>query len=199
MPLPENNTPWPPKQYAEQLADMRIEDAWYSGDRKRLAKVYGTPDNRRDENGRPWRFWERPKPFGKRDGRLHVPLAEDIAATSAALLYSEPPTVTFEGTKTQERWEEIAGEGGLNNVLRESAEVASALGGVCLRATWNLDLADRPLITAVHADGALPDYSYGILTGVTMWREVQNDGAIVLRHLERHEPGKILQDRKSVV
>ncbi|WP_244283204.1 phage portal protein [Streptomyces flavidovirens] len=192
MPLPENNVPWPPKQYAEQLADMRIEDAWYSGDRKKLAKAYGTPDNRRDENGRPWRFWERPKPFGKKDGRLHVPLAEDIAATSASLLYSEPPTFTFEDDATQERWDKITDEGGLNNVLRESAEVTSALGGGVLRATWNLDLADRPLITAAHADGALPDFSYGILTGVTMWREVQNDGAIVLRHLERHEPGKIL-------
>jgi A118 family predicted phage portal protein len=192
VPLPENDTPWPPKQYAEQLADMAIEDAWYSGDRKKLAKVYGAPDHRRTADGRAWRFWERPKPIDKRDGRLHVPLAEDIAATSAALLYSEPPTLTFENTQTQKRWEEIAEEGGLHNVLREAAEVTSALGGGVLRATWNLDLAARPLVTAAHADGVLPDVSYGILTGVTLWREVQSDGAIVLRHLERHERGRIL-------
>jgi A118 family predicted phage portal protein len=192
VPLPENNTPWPPPQYAEQLADMRIEDAWYSGDRKKLASVYGAPDNRRDENGRPWRFWERPRPLGQRDGRLHVPLAEDIAATSAALLYSEPPMLTFDSAETQDRWETIAAEGGLHNVLREAAEVTSALGGSVLRATWNLDLAPRPLVTAAHADGALPKFSYGILTSVTLWREVQNDGAIVVRHLERHEPGRVL-------
>jgi A118 family predicted phage portal protein len=192
MPLPENNVPWPPKQYAEQLADMRIEDAWYSGDRKKLARAYGATENRRDENGRAWRFWERPRPLGKKDGRLHVPLAEDIAATSAALLYSEPPTITFDNKDTQKRWEEIAEEGGLHNVLREGAEVTSALGGSVLRATWNLDLAKRPLTTVAHADGVLPTFSYGILTSVTIWREVQNDGAIVLRHLERHEPGRIL-------
>jgi A118 family predicted phage portal protein len=121
-----------------------------------------------------------------------VPLAEDIAATSASLLYSEPPTFTFETAATQERWEEIAAEGGLHNVLREAAEVTSALGGGVLRATWNLDLASRPLVTAAHADGVLPDFSYGILTGVTLWREVRSDGAIVLRHLERHERGRIL-------
>jgi A118 family predicted phage portal protein len=192
MPLPENNSPWPPPQYAEQLADMRIEDAWYSGDRKKLAKVYSIPDNRRDEHGRPWRFWERPRPLGVKDGRLHVPLAEDIAATSASLLYSEPPTFTFDDAATQKRWDQIAEEGGLHNVLREAAEVTSALGGGVLRATWNLDLATRPLVTAAHADGALPDFSYGILTGVTLWREVQSDGAIVVRHLERHERGRIL-------
>ncbi|MFE5895842.1 phage portal protein [Streptomyces sp. NPDC056488] len=192
MPLPENNTPWPPRQYAAQLADMRIEDAWYSGDRAKLARAYQLPDDRRDENGKALRFWQRPKPFGRRDGRLHVPLAEDIAATSAALLYSEPPTITFESKETQKRWDQIAEEGGLHNVLREAAEVTSALGGSVLRATWNLDLAKRPLTTVAHADGILPEWSYGILTGVTIWREMQNDGAIVLRHLERHESGRIL-------
>jgi A118 family predicted phage portal protein len=192
VPLPENNSPWPPPQYADQLADMRIEDAWYSGDRRKLARAYGTPDVQRDARGRAWRFWERPRPIGMRDGRLHVPLAEDIAATSAALLYSEPPTITFENADTQDRWEQIAEEGGLHNVLREAAEVTSALGGSVLRATWNLDLAKRPLTTVAHADGVLPDFSYGILTGVTIWREVQSDGAIVVRHLERHELGRIL-------
>lgn len=191
MPLPENNVPWPPPQYAAELADMAISDAWYSGDRKKLAAVYGETAQR-DATGRPLRFWERRKPLGKQDGRLHVPLAEDIAATSASLLYSEPPTFTFEDTATQERWETIAEEGGLHNVLRESAEIESALGGGCLRVTWARDLAQRPLITAVHADAVLPDFSYGILTGVTIWREVATDGTTVLRHLERHEPGRIL-------
>jgi A118 family predicted phage portal protein len=192
MPLPENGSPWPPPQYAAQLADMAIEDAWYSGDRRKLAKAYGAPDVQRDARGRALRFWERARPPGVKDGRLHVPLAEDIAATSAALLYSEPPTFTFQNQDTQKRWEQIVEEGGLHNVLREAAEVTSALGGSVLRATWNLDLAQRPLVTAAHADGALPDFSYGILTGVTIWREVANDGGIVLRHLERHEPGMVL-------
>ncbi|WP_212765477.1 phage capsid protein [Streptomyces sp. PKU-MA01144] len=200
MPLPENNSPWPPPKYAAELQDMRIDDAWYSGDRTKLRTVYAlqgydhaaASNGLRDDRGRPWRFWERPRPIGTRDGRLHVPLAEDIAATSAALLFSEPPTFTFESTDTQDRWQQIADESGLNNILREAAEVSAALGGVCLRTTWNKDLAKRPLPTAVHADGVLPEYQFGVLTGITLWREVQRNGGTVLRHLERHEPGVVL-------
>jgi len=195
VPLPENNVPWPPPHLAPQLRDMAIEDAWYSGDKTKLRKAYALQDGanaERDSTGRGWRFWERPRPVGMRDGRLHVPLAEDIAATSASLLFSEPPTFTFDDTATQDRFTEIAGEGGLNNVLRESAEVSSALGGVCLRATWNKELAKRPLYTSVHADGIVPDWSFGIMTGITMWREVQRSGNTVVRHLERHEPGRVL-------
>lgn len=200
MPLPENNSPWPPPKYAAELQDMRVDDAWYSGDRTKLRTVYAlqgydaaaAATGVRDDRGRPWRFWERPRPVGMRDSRLHVPLAEDIAATSAALLFSEPPTFTFEATETQERFEQIADESGLNNTLREAAEVCSALGGVCLRATWNEDLAQRPLPTAVHADGVLPEYKFGVLAGITLWREVARNGGTVLRHLERHEPGMVL-------
>ena len=198
MPLPENNAPWPPPHLAPQLADIRIDDAWYSGDKRKLRTVYalqgydnGTGDLR-DQNGRGWRFWERPRPTGRRDNRLHVPLAADIAAKSAALLFAEPPVWTFENTSTQDRFEEIAGAGGLDSALREAAEVSAALGGVALRATWNADLAKRPLITAVHADGVLPDWQFGVMTGITLWREVARNGNQVLRHLERHEPGRIL-------
>ncbi|MDQ0943279.1 phage portal protein [Streptomyces sp. V1I1] len=197
MPLPENNTAWPPQQYAAQLADMRIDDAWYAGDKTKLRKVYSLQgydngNNERDGNGRPWRFWERPRPVGRRDNRLHVPLPADIAAKSAALLFAEAPTWTFENDTAQDRWAQIAEAGGLDSTLREAAEVSAALGGVALRATWNQDLAKRPLITAVHADGVLPDWQFGVMTGITLWREVARSGNTVLRHLERHEPGKIL-------
>ncbi|MET9465811.1 phage capsid protein [Streptomyces sp. NPDC006544] len=197
MPLPENNVPWPPPAIAPQLADMAVDDAWYSGDKTRLRRVYATEGlgyghNERDGSGRPWRFWERPRPQGRRDGRLHVPLAADIAAKSAALLFAEPPTVSFETTETQDRWEEISEAGGFDAILREGAEVASALGGTALRATWNTELAQRVLITAVHADGVLPEWQYGVMTGITLWREILREGNRVLRHLERHEPGKVL-------
>lgn len=198
MPLPDNNVPWPPPALAPELRDMCIDDAWYSGDKAKLRKVYALQGldqvaaTDRDERGRAWRIWERPKRIGQRDNRLHVPLAEDIAATSASLLYSEPPTVTFDSKDTQARWAEIAEDGGLTNTLREAAEVAAALGGVCLRATWNEDLAKRPLVTAVHADGVVPEWQFGIMTAVTLWREVERRGNEVLRHLERHEPGRVL-------
>jgi A118 family predicted phage portal protein len=198
VPLPENNVPWPPQHLAKQLRDMRVDDAWYSGQKTRLREVYAlqgydTPDGGlRDERGRGWRIWERPRPVGRRDNRLHVPLAADIAATSADLLYSEAPTFTVESPETQARLDAIVDEGGINTTLLESAEIAAALGGVCLRATWNADLAQRPLLTAAHADGIIPVWTMGVLTSITLWREVARNGNEVLRHLECHETGVIL-------
>lgn len=198
MPLPENNTAWPPLDIAPYLRDLGIDDAWYSGDKTKLRSVYalqgydnGTGDLR-DERGRGWRFWERPRPIGRRDNRLHVPLAADIASTSADLLFSEPPTFTVDTPATQDRLDEILEEGGVANTLLEAAEVGAALGGVYLRVTWNKDLAERPLLTAVHADCAVPEWTFGILTAVTFWREVKREGNTVWRHLERHESGKVL-------
>lgn len=198
MPLPENNTAWPPLAVAPHLRDLAIDDAWYSGDKTKLRSVYALQGydngsgNVRDERGRPWRFWERPRPAGRRDNRLHVPLAADIASTSADLLFSEPPTFTVDNTSTQDRLDEILEEGGLANTLLEAAEVGAALGGVCLRVTWAEDLVKRPILTAVHADCAVPEWNMGILTAVTFWREVKREGNTIWRHLERHESGKIL-------
>jgi A118 family predicted phage portal protein len=198
VPLPENNVAWPPQHLAKQLRDMRIDDAWYSGQKTRLREVYAlqgydAPDGGlRDERGRGWRIWERPRPVGRRDNRLHVPLAADIAATSADLLYSEAPTFTVDTKETQARLDEIVDEGGINTILLESAEIGAALGGVCLRATWNRDLAPRPLLTAAHADGIIPVWTMGVLTSITLWREVARNGNEVIRHLECHETGVIL-------
>lgn len=198
MPLPDNDVSWPPPAVAAELRDMAIADAWYSGEKRRLREVYalqgydGGTGDQRDERGRGLRFWERPRPTGRRDARLHVPLAADIASTSADLLFSEPPTFTVDDKATQDRLNTILEEGGVTNTLLESGEVCSALGGSGLRVTWNSDLAKRPLISAVHADGAIPEYQFGILTTVTFWREVARNGNQVMRHLERHESGRVL-------
>lgn len=192
MPLPENGVPWPPPEMAGPLASMAVDDAWYSGDRDRIRKAYRPKAAEVTQTGRFLRFWERPKRLDTPDHSLHVPLAGDIATTSADLLFSEPPTLTAEDIATQERLEELAEAGGLANTLLEAAEVAAALRGAYLRVTWNADLAQRALLTVHHADTAVPEWSSGILTAVTFWREVAADGVRVLRHLERHEPGRIL-------
>ncbi|MEU2111833.1 phage portal protein [Streptomyces sp. NPDC019507] len=192
MPLPENDTPWPPPHMAPALASMEIDDAWYSGDRDRIRKAH-QPRADTTANGRRFlRFWERPKRLDTADYSLHVPLAGDIATTSADLLFSEPPTLTVETEATQKRLDELTEAGGLANTLLEAAEVASALRGAYLRVTWNADVASRAMLTAHHADTAIPEWTSGILTAVTFWREVSADGVRVRRHLERHEPGRIL-------
>lgn len=191
MPLPANGIPWPPPELARLHAEMRVDDAWYSGDRRRLAEVYQGQQTREDGRRRLWARHRQQQP-GKRDGRLHIPLAGDIATASADLLFSEPPTFTVTDATTQERLAELAESGGVANTLLEAAEVAAALGGVYLRVTWDTSLAPRPLLTTVHADAAVPDFRWGQLTAVTFWHELASDSATVWRHLERHEPGRIL-------
>ncbi|MER7145992.1 phage portal protein [Streptomyces xanthochromogenes] len=170
---------------------MRVDDAWYSGDRRRLSEVYRGQQNREDGRRRLWARHRQQQP-GKRDGRLHIPLAGDIATASADLLFSEPPTFTVTDATTQARLAALTESGGIANTLLEAAEVAAALGGVYLRVTWDTSLAPRPLLTTVHADAAVPDFRWGQLTAVTFWHELASDSATVWRHLERHEPGSIL-------
>ncbi|WAU09945.1 phage portal protein [Streptomyces nigrescens] len=191
MPLPDSNAPWPPPQLAPLYRELHVDDAWYSGDRKKLAEVYQHQQRREDGRRRLWSRHRHPQP-GKRDTRLHIPLAGDIATTSADLLFSEPPTFTVPDTGAQDRLAELVEAGGIENTLLEAAEVAAALGGVFLRITWDTSLAPRPLLTVVHADAAVPRFRWGQLTDVTFWRELASDGSTVWRHLEHHEPGRIL-------
>ncbi|MER6249832.1 phage portal protein [Streptomyces sp. NPDC001584] len=191
MPLPDNNAPWPPPHLARPLAEMRVDDAWYSGDAAKLTAVYANNPSRTSGASRLWGRRRAPQP-GKRDNRLHIPLAGDIATASADLLFSEPPVFTVADSATQDRLNELSDADGIANTLLEGAEVAAALGGVYLRITWDRSLVDRPLLTTVHADAAVPEFSFGILRAVTFWHELASDGASVLRHLERHERGRIL-------
>ncbi|MEW1672819.1 phage portal protein [Streptomyces noursei] len=191
MPLPENGAPWPPPPLGRLYREMRADDAWYSGDRNRLADVYRHQEQRHDGRRRLWARHQHPQP-GRHDTRLHVPLPADVATMSADLLFSEPPSFTVADPATQARLDEITEAGGVANTLLEAAEVAAALGGVYLRVTWDASFTARPLLTAVHADCAVPEFRWGQLAAVTFWRELPSDSATVWRHLERHEVGRVL-------
>lgn len=209
MPLPTSNTAWPPKPFDSAFTTMREWDAWYVGDPAQLQGIYG------DQNGRPKTrpsqmrggvvgavsrfFWGRPIPQGQDRTRVHVPIASDLATTSADLLFSEPPRLVLPGKAkdaarkpAQERLEAIINTPETHSGLLEAAELAAALGGTYLRIAWDRDVADMPFLTAVHADGAIPTWKWGRLASVLFWTIVRTDGQQVWRHLESHEPGRIL-------
>src|ERR1043165_5183308 len=109
MPLPVGgDEAWPPASMKKVLADMAEWSAWYSSDTDALARVYGGDSTVGGVTNHPAQFrgglvgavarmwWGQPTPVGEQRVKLHVPLAADIAAKSADLLYSEPPTFTFE-------------------------------------------------------------------------------------------------------
>jgi hypothetical protein len=184
--------------------------AWYSGDADALTAVYGGGASSdpggtgffASERGG-WRAtaaarrtlqrWFHGTPASPREQRtkLHVPVASDIASTSADLLFSEPPSFAVEHSETQARLDELVDDG-MHATFLEGAEVAAALGGVYLRVCWDEAIADRPWLAAVHPDAAVPEWQWGKLSAVTFWRVLAEDGARVIRHLERHERGAIL-------
>ncbi|MFD7106100.1 phage portal protein [Streptomyces celluloflavus] len=191
MSLPDNGTMWPPRDIAPLYADIRLDDAWYSGDRKKLADVYRHAPQHRHDGRR--RLWGRHRQPGRHEQRLHIPLAGEIAQTSADLLFADTPIITASDAATQERLDALLDAGGIPELLLTAGETAAALSGVFLRVTWDRDAApDRPLLTVVHPDQAVPEWTFGIMTAVTFWRALPSTTSTVWRHLERHERGAIL-------
>jgi len=207
MPLPTNSDmPWPPAAWAPVQADVTENAAWYSGDPLELASFYAGKAAR-DANSRRsitdrLRFWTGTEQDDPSKERLHLPVAADVAAVSADLLFSETPSLAIPeahqetadsaAKATEDRLQQLVEEDGIVSTLLEAAEVASGLSGVYLRPVWDTELAGRPILTAVNADRAVPEFRHGILTAVTFWSEVLTEGALVWRHLERHEKGVIL-------
>ena len=199
VPLPtDTSTVWPPPDLGRITADLLEADAWWSGDQARLAALYGrqaaAPNGRRS-------FWSRSTTSTKPTDRVHVPIAADIASVGADLLFGEDIRAVIDDAHgetpdpmaqaTEARLAELIDLAEVQTTLLEGAEVCGGLGGVYLRAGWDPDVADHPLMDVVHADRAVPEWRRGRLSAVTFWRVVATDGKAVWRHLERHEPGWI--------
>lgn len=198
MPLPANGTPWPPKQLTDVTPKYTEWDAWYSGDTLRLQVAYQRTTSVRPSL-RPAQFqggligsiarffWGQPNSTDMPVEKFHVPLAGDICQASGDLLYSEAPTFTVAASQdVQDRLEEFVDDD-LLLTLAESAEIGAALGDSYQRVTWDQAVSDKPFLTVVHADCALPEFRWGRLTAVTFWHVVAVNGQQIFRHLERHE------------
>lgn len=199
MPLPDRNQPWPPLALKPAYQAMNTWDAWYGGDPDRLTALYGGgasgPLPRPIQHGmgvisriaRWW--WGTPQSPGEQRTKIHIPIAGDICGASSDLLFSEAPVLRASDKPTQDRLDKISDEG-MHASLQTAAEVAAALGGVYMRPVYDTTIRDRPWLDAVHADRAVPEFTWGQLSAVTFWHVLSDDGkGTVLRHLERHEPG----------
>lgn len=198
MPLPQENVEWPPDELKTALKVISEWDLWYGGDVDAITRHFEDNDITA-EGSRSWRFWARRRPTTSSNARrekLHVPLAGDIASTSADMLFAAPVDILIPGARdteegelaaTQSRLDEISEQGGLLNRLLEAAEEASALGGVYLRPTWDRAVADHPILTHVTPERAVPVFRFGLLTEVTFTKILsEEDEKVVWRHLEHH-------------
>lgn len=191
MSLPNDpDMAWPP--LGSQPADMATWRAWYSGNPAQLQADAAPPRNRLARTF----FWTRRRQSNEapRPKQIHVPLAAEIAQSSADLLFGDPPDLRIaDNEKASKRLDEISLSSGMANTLLEAAELCAALSGVYLRVSWDDQVADHPFVTVVAADRAVPEFVYGYwLRAVTFWRELSAKDKGVWRHLERHEDGVIL-------
>ncbi len=207
MPLPIEDQAWPPPAYQPAFDSMAEWDLWYRGDANDLEDHYRSHSADRAKV-RPSQmdgglvgtlarlFWGRPVPEGQSRTKIHVPLASDLATLSSDMLFSEPPTLRVPdgmGDKVQERLTLIFDDPATQAELIEGAELSAALSGVYLRAVWDRDLAPHPLPDAVAPDQAIPEWKFGRLSAVTFWEVLAKvKGGTWVRHIERHEPGKII-------
>ncbi|MEV8042451.1 phage portal protein [Streptomyces griseoluteus] len=202
MPLPTRNVPWPPPYLKPALDAMGTWDTWWSGDIERLESLYGGGAGGFGGDLKAAQFsggmvgrlarwwWGTPTAPGERRTKVHVPIAGDLCAGSADLLFSEPPKFTIGHEATTKRLDELTDDGMLAT-LQTGAEIGSVLGSVYLRPVYDKTLADRAWLDAVHADRAIPQFTWGRLSAVTFWRVVHEEDGQVWRHLELHEAGRI--------
>ncbi len=158
--------------------------ALYSGDHDELRR---TAKNKS--------FWNR----SSNKCRVHVPLASDIAATSANLLFSQEPTYTIfhdgeeetDGTQ-QKRLEELLMKNSVASKLAEGAEACAALGDIFFKLRWNVGI-DYPIIDIVQPDMAWPEYLLGELRCVHFFTDlvVDREKDTVVRVYEKYMKGKI--------
>lgn len=169
-------------KYREEYYRQHI--ASYSGDRIEL--------NATSNEGMFWRRQSKCK--------MHVPIAADIAAISANLLFSEEPSFTCydqatedNESKQQHRLDELVACNNLHGTLNEAAESCAALGDVYLKLNYRKDEIEYPVISTVPADAAWPEYMLGVLKGIHFFSVLKHDlqTGIITRVYELYEPGKI--------
>lgn len=203
MPLPENNTPWPPKPWPDAQQTYAVNEAWYLGDVDRLAGVYSGSDAQRPshmKDGQPMRgglvgglskltkyFWGRPVPLGQNRTRLHLPAPADLAVLSSDLMFAEPPEVRLPGTSTskdgvigrnaalQDRLDAIANGPAAHATWNTMGEFKAWSGAAVLLTRWDREVADRPWLESAAADVVVPEFRGGMLSALTLWSEWTED------------------------
>lgn len=200
MTMPAANTPWPPEKWAPVTSMVGDASLWWEGDTKQLDSHYGGAG----ATFRPSQFaggvvgavsrffWGQPTPKGQSNRKMHLPIAADIAATSASLLFDTPPTFTVDDEQAQAHLDDMLNDDRFPADLLVMAESCAALGGVYGRIMWDTDVSDDPWIDFVDADSAYPEFSYGKLTAITFHEELpKQDEKHVWRLLSRYTKGRI--------
>lgn len=196
MSLPKNNAPFPPPGWGNILTKYDEWSAWWEGDTRRISNIYAATQN----INRPsqyqggvvgavsrW-FWGKPISEGTTQSALHLPVAADLATTSAEQVYANVPEISVNGG--DEAGQELVDQylaDGLAATLLEGAESGAVMGGRFHVINRDPRVHNgRPFLTTVHADNAFPEFVWGELVAVNFVWVVEVVNRTYLRHVERH-------------
>jgi len=211
--LPDSDIVWPPKPFDDLISSIMEQQVWWEGTSEGLTSYYGQGQPRRKSAGFDLGgvgvkvFWGKKDTTQQATSRLHLPIAADIVATSANLLFADGPKFLIpdlrvdesdpdapenpERAAAQERIDRILNTPNMHASFLVAAETCAALGGVWPRIVWDPALTKNAFIDFVDPDRAIPEFKWGRLQAVTFWSELPSSGKSVWRHLERYEAGKI--------
>lgn len=168
-----------------RLESLRRNRAWWSGEH--LDRLSGVP------------FWMAEQGPARSTGadtlqwgagnmrpehRVHVPVAADLALTSADFLFGGGLQITSKDAGVMAAVDALDVE----SVVADAAERCSGIGEVYLRVGW--DGPDATLI-AVDGDRVWPTFRYGRLVAASLVNTLPKIGTRHYRHIEVHEPGLI--------
>jgi len=212
MPIPAQNTPWPPKPWDVAYQAYAENEAWWTGDTKALEQLYGRDRAAatHTRRGEPMRgglvgaaarmFWGRPVPAGENRARIHVPAPADLATLASDLVFAEPPEVQLPkkqaggtadaSSKAQNRLDLIANGDEAHAMFSQMGELKSVFGATALVVRWDTEVADHVWLEPSAADVIIPVFRSGRMVEVTLWSQYV-DGSKYHRHLEHHTVGAI--------
>jgi hypothetical protein len=203
------NQAWPIGRWGEAFDRWKENEAWWIGDTELLEQLYakdGVGRMTHRVHGEPhegglvgWahaRFWGRPIPNGEQRTRLHIPAPADVATLSSDSLFAEPPSIEYPddlkdvSDKQRERLASIMASEQARAAQAEGGELVSAFGAAAMRLAWD-DSRDRVWFEPIGADVTIPEFRAGKLVALNAFTEYRR-GSYVYRHIERHEPGRII-------
>lgn len=194
-----DNSKFPPKVEEYYYNKINEWSAWYSGDSQRLLDYYAVEcaNIGPGPESEPERFWARlGRSKDDNDGAVHMPVAGDIAATSANLLFSESPRIKYdENTEGGKRIKEFIDNNGFFNILLEGAEISAAISGCILKIDIEPLLEKIPLVSVISPLQFFPTFWRGRLWEVLFFRVVkETESGAVYRLFEnrRRENGALI-------
>lgn len=197
--MPAPGTAWPPAPLAPVFDAATESAAWWEGDASALGGMYhGKVRPSQYQGGVVGAtsrfFWGKPPADGGK--RLHLPLAADLAHTSATLLFDTPPNIHLAddggNDAARQRLDLIFNGDRFAADLLVGAESCAALGGVFWRIMWDQTITETPWVDFVDTDSAIPEWRHGRLVSLTVVEELdKQDDKYVYRLLSRYVPGAI--------